>query len=117
MIKVYTQRNSNSPNSKKGNKSRSMVINGLRIRSNSVSRKQNEMFPRASVESNALDDPTEPFDFFYKLIIIGDAYVGKTNFLLRCARGYYESRPKQTQGVEFLFKTQDLPNSNQKVRA
>jgi GTPase SAR1 family protein len=70
------------------------------------------MFARGSVESNALDDPSEEFDYFYKFIVIGDAKVGKTNFLLRCARGYYESKPKQTQGVEFLFKNVDLPNSN-----
>lgn len=36
--------------------------------------------------SNALNDPNEKFDYFYKIIMIGDEFVGKTNLLLRIAR-------------------------------
>ena len=62
--------------------------------------------------SNALNDPSEKFDYFYKIIVIGDEYVGKTNFLLRIARNQYDPNPKTTYGVEFEFKTINLPNSN-----
>ena len=62
--------------------------------------------------SNALYDPNEQFDYFYKIIVIGDEKVGKTNFLLRISKGYYDPKPKTTYGVEFEFKTVPLPNSN-----
>ena len=55
--------------------------------------------------------------FFYKVIIIGDESVGKTNFLLRVCRQPYDPTPRTTYGVEFLFRTLALPNSNQKVKA
>jgi GTPase SAR1 family protein len=84
----------------------------LRVRSNtSAFNKLNK------TASRALEDPTESFDFFYKLIIIGDEQVGKSNLLLRMAKGYFEKKPKTTYGVEFDFKTVHLPNSNQRVRA
>jgi GTPase SAR1 family protein len=67
--------------------------------------------------SNAVNDPQERFDYFYKIIVIGDEKVGKTNYLMRVTRNYYEPQPKTTYGVEFEFKTFPLPNSNQKVRA
>jgi GTPase SAR1 family protein len=90
---------------------------GLRVRKNSNDIKNASFYPRSSVESNAINDPSEKFDYFYKIIIIGDEFVGKTNFLLRCAKGFYDPKPKTTFGVEFLFRTVDLPNSNQKVKA
>ena len=73
--------------------------------------------PRNSAVSNAINNPSEHFDYFYKIIIIGDEFTGKTNFLLRVTKGYYDPRPKTTYGVEFLFKTTPLPNSNQTVKA
>ena len=51
------------------------------------------------------------FDYFYKIIVIGDECVGKTNFLLRISKGYYDPKPKTTYGVEFEFKNVPLPNS------
>lgn len=41
--------------------------------------------------SNAVNDPNESFDYFYKIIIIGDESVGKTNFLLRISQNFYEA--------------------------
>jgi len=67
--------------------------------------------------SNAVNDPTESFDYFYKIIIIGDESVGKTNFLLRISQNVYEAQPKRTYGVEYVFRNIALPNSNQAVRA
>ena len=36
--------------------------------------------------SRALDDPNENFDYFYKMIFIGDEQVGKTNMLSRITK-------------------------------
>ena len=62
--------------------------------------------------SNALNDPQEKFDYFYKIIVIGDEGVGKTNFLLRICKNFYDPAPRATYGVEFLLRTVALPNSN-----
>ena len=101
-------------------KSKSMVAgvgggNYLRVRSNSNAT-QPGFGARTSVTSNVLDNPEEAFDFFYKIIIIGDEITGKTNFLLRVVKGYFDPKPKTPYGVEFLFKTVPL-SSNQKVKA
>jgi Ras-related protein Rab-11A len=58
-----------------------------------------------SSASKVIDNPSEHFDYFYKIIIIGDELVGKTNFLLRLSKDYFEKKPKTTYGVEFEFKT------------
>lgn len=68
-------------------------------------------------DSAVLDDPSIGFDYFYKIIIIGDELVGKTNLLLRISKGKFEKKPKTTYGVEFEFKMVPLPNSNQRVQA
>ena len=70
--------------------SRSAIV-GLRVRSNS-----NHGKPPGSVSwvSNALNDPMEAFDYFYKIIVIGDEAVGKTNFLLRIAKNFYDPNPR-----------------------
>ncbi len=68
-------------------------------------------------ESKILDDPREPFDFFYKFIVIGDELVGKSNFMKRITHGKFETKPKTTYGVEFDIKATKLPDSNQRVMA
>ena len=65
---------------------------GLRVRSNSNHIRS--MDPRESTVSNALNNPNEIFDYFYKIIVIGDEGVGKTNFLLRIAKNVYDPNPK-----------------------
>lgn len=89
----------------------------MRIRANSQASRGLPGTSQLSGVSNALNDPNEKFDYFYKIIVIGDEYVGKTNFLLRISRNQYDPNPKTTYGVEFEIKTINLPNSNQKVRS
>ena len=97
--------------SQKGSKKSSRTF--LRVRST------DSMFNRSlnKTQSRALEDPMESFDYFYKLIIIGDENVGKSNFLRRIVYRKFEKKPKATYGVEFEFKTVPLPDSNQRVRA
>lgn len=96
------------------------MVGGLRVRQNNQQRGsevfQNGISNLFNTASNAIDDPKEQFDYFYKIIIIGDERVGKTNFLFRIADNRYEVAPKITYGVEYVVKTTNLPNSNQKVR-
>lgn len=91
--------------------------NFLRVRSTSGATKAHFGGGALSGVSNAIDNPNEHFDYFYKIIVIGDECVGKTNFLLRISKGYYDPKPKTTYGVEFEFKNVPLPNSNQRVKA
>jgi predicted NACHT family NTPase len=84
----------------------------LRVRSNTSLHSSQQQQAMANSASKVIDNPNEAFDYFYKIIIIGDELVGKTNFLLRLAKGYFEKKPKTTYGVEFEFKTVPLPNSN-----
>lgn len=121
------QVNSENPSSQNLNQSTSQNrINGqkgnpktkrqlLKVRSNSSNFSlKREMTHQ---DSRALDNPQESFDYFYKIIVIGDESVGKTNFMLRITKGFFEKKPKTTYGVEFEFRTVPLPNSNQRVRA
>ena len=65
------------------NKSSTSRGKTLRVRSNSG------VLGRALLpsESKVLEDPNQKFDYFYKFIIIGDELVGKTNLMLRIAKG------------------------------
>ena len=47
------------------------------------------MNPHESIVLNELNNPNEEFDYFYKIIDIGDEGVGKTNYLLGIAKNYY----------------------------
>jgi Ras-related protein Rab-11A len=66
---------------------------------------------------SAVYNPQQQFDYFYKIIIIGDENVGKTNLLLNISNRPFNPNPREYNGVEFEFKTINLPNSNQRVRA
>ena len=75
-----------------GGKRGSYKGNYLRVRSNSTTSKGNvQGLSGVSNISNAAHDSSEHFDYFYKIIVIGDEGVGKTNFLLRISKGYYEA--------------------------
>ena len=50
------------------------------------------------------NDDIVNFDYLYKYIIIGDAYVGKSNLLLRYAHGQFRPDYQLTIGVEFGAK-------------
>ena len=67
--------------------------------------------------SRILDDPNEKFDFFYKIIVIGDNEVGKSNFMLRVTQNAFRSKHATTYGVEFEYKTIDLPGGNKRLKA
>ena len=51
---------------------------------------------------------SEVYDHLYKIILVGDATVGKTHLLSRYTRGTLPKNPKATIGVEFATRTVPL---------
>lgn len=47
----------------------------------------------------------EEYDYLYKIVLIGDSGVGKSNLLLRFTRKTFSMDSKATIGVEFSQKT------------
>ncbi|KAJ3441913.1 ras-related protein rab11 [Anaeramoeba flamelloides] len=55
------------------------------------------------IDSDSSED--EEYDFLYKIVLIGDSGVGKTNLLSRYCRNEFDLQSKSTIGVEFATKT------------
>jgi Ras-related protein Rab-11A len=47
----------------------------------------------------------EIHDFLFKVVMIGDSGVGKSNLLMRYTKGEFNPNSKTTIGVEFFTKT------------
>ena len=47
---------------------------------------------------------SDDYDYLYKVVMIGDSGVGKSNVLLRFIRNEFDSQKKSTIGVEFSSK-------------
>lgn len=56
------------------------------------------------------------YDYLFKIIIIGDTDVGKTNILSRFINEYFDPNTKQTIGVEFSTKILTIDDKNIKVQ-
>ena len=50
----------------------------------------------------------DEYDYLFKLVIIGDSGVGKSNLLSRFTRNEFNLESKSTIGVEFATKTLDF---------
>ena len=51
---------------------------------------------------------THSYDYLYKLVIVGDTGVGKTNILLNLVDGQFDGSHLATIGVDFKVKTIEL---------
>lgn len=47
----------------------------------------------------------EDYDYLFKIVLIGDSGVGKTNLLSRFTKNEFNNESKPTIGVEFATKT------------
>ena len=56
------------------------------------------------------------FDYMYKLLIVGDTGVGKTNILLNLVDGQFDGSHLATIGVDFKVKTLVLDGKRVKLR-
>jgi len=66
-----------------------------------------------SFENNALFDS---YDYLFKLVMVGDSGVGKTQSLSRYVHGVYDDKLKSTIGVEFKTKCIKVNKKQVKVR-
>lgn len=48
---------------------------------------------------------SDDYDFLFKIVLIGDSGVGKTNILYRFTRNEFNMESKTTIGVEFASKS------------
>ncbi|MFW9785189.1 MAG: Rab family GTPase [Candidatus Heimdallarchaeota archaeon] len=56
------------------------------------------------------------FDYTFKLLMLGDASVGKTSLTLRYIKGYFSTDLKLTIGVDFYSKTTSFNNKKVKLQ-
>lgn len=56
-----------------------------------------------------------PDDYLFKIVMVGDSAVGKSNLLARFARDEFYSNSKSTIGVE--FQTQKMEINGKEVKA
>jgi Ras-related protein Rab-11A len=57
----------------------------------------------------------EDYDFLFKIVLIGDSGVGKTNLLSRFTKNEFNLESKPTIGVEFATKTINIDGKNIKA--
>ena len=55
-------------------------------------------------------------DYLFKLVIVGDAGVGKSNILIRYTKNEFDASNKPTIGIEFSSKTIDITNKRVKLQ-
>jgi Ras-related protein Rab-11A len=60
--------------------------------------------------SNLYGDYNQKIDYVFKVVLIGDSAVGKTQLLARFARNEFSADSKATIGVEFQTKTLVIDN-------
>jgi Ras-related protein Rab-11A len=58
----------------------------------------------------------EDYDYLFKVVLIGDSGVGKSNLLSRFTKNEFNLESKATIGVEFATKTV-ITDNDQKVKA
>lgn len=55
-------------------------------------------------------------EYLFKIIIIGDAGVGKSNILIRYTKDMFDASNKPTIGIEFSSKTIDVDSKKVKLQ-
>lgn len=58
----------------------------------------------------------EPFDYLFKIILIGDSNVGKTCVVHRFKSGQYHAKTQNTIGVDFTVRSLEIDGKKVKVR-
>ena len=58
----------------------------------------------------ATEREQELYDFLFKIVLIGDSGVGKSNLLSRFTKNEFNLESKATIGVEFATKTLTFEN-------
>ena len=58
----------------------------------------------------------EDYDYLFKVVLIGDSGVGKSNLLSRFTRNKFDLETKTTIGVEFATHTLEIENKTIKAQ-
>ncbi|XP_029129089.1 ras-related protein RABA4d-like [Cajanus cajan] len=66
--------------------------------------------------SNLYGDYSQKIDYVFKVVLIGDSAVGKTQLLARFSRNEFSLDSKATIGVEFQTKTLIIDNKTVKAQ-
>jgi Ras-related protein Rab-11A len=66
--------------------------------------------------SNLYGDYNQKIDYVFKVVLIGDSAVGKTQLLARFSRNQFNVDSKATIGVEFQTKTLIIDNKTVKAQ-
>jgi small GTP-binding protein len=66
--------------------------------------------------SQALKTGDKDYDYFAKVVIVGDSAVGKTNLLLRFVNGEYVTTHITTIGIDFKVKTLKVNGKRLKIQ-
>ncbi|XP_051839428.1 ras-related protein Rab-43 [Antechinus flavipes] len=61
-------------------------------------------------------EPNEQYDFLFKLVLVGDASVGKTCVVQRFKTGSFSERQGSTIGVDFTMKTLEIQGKRVKLQ-
>lgn len=70
---------------------------------------------QTSGKSCTFPETDDAYDFLFKIVLIGDAGVGKTCIVQRFKHGLYMERHGNTIGVDFMLKTVEVDNRRVKV--
>ena len=63
-----------------------------------------------------MEEEENSYELLYKIVIIGDTCVGKTNILTRYLTNEFSSNSKSTVGVELGIKFLKIKNTNTKIQ-
>ena len=63
-----------------------------------------------------MDQGGDDISYMFKIIIIGDAGVGKSNILVRYTKNEFDSSMKPTVGIEFASKKIKIGDANIKLQ-
>ncbi len=70
---------------------------------------------QGSGRSYTFPEADDSYDFLFKVVLIGDAGVGKTCVVQRFKHGIYVERHGNTIGVDFMLKTVEVDGRRIKV--
>lgn len=60
--------------------------------------------------------PTDDYDYLFKIVVVGDSGVGKSNILSRYIKNEFDLESKTTLGVEFAAKTIEVEGKSIKTQ-
>ena len=70
---------------------------------------------QSSGKTYVFPETDDAYDFLFKIVLIGDAGIGKTCIVQRFKHGFYMERHGNTIGVDFMLKTVELEHKRVKV--